>query len=280
MPAAEERGVRHVLKVSMPDTLEDYYALGRYDDAAGTFVAEDGDDYRRWRRLDHGHVYASKTFFDARRKRRVMWAWVNESDSEADDVAKGWSGLQSFPRALWLDSSGSGKVPQLVQWPVEEIETLRTKRAVLPGAAEVVASGGVREIDGIVSSQADVDVVFEVPDLDAAEEDFGFDPKRLLDPDALCREKSASVRGGVGPSGLLVMASGERTAVFFRVLRLRHEHVVLMCTDLTRYYWASNIFGPHLALTWDTDGAAPKYTPICDEPLQGQECTSRRTEGW
>jgi hypothetical protein len=226
-------------------------------------------------------VYASKTFFDARRRRRrVMWAWVNES--EADDVAEGWSGLQTFPRAPWLDSSGSGngRVPQLVQWPVEEIETLRTKRAVLPGAAEVAASGGVREIDGIVSSQADVDVVFEVPDLDAAEEDFGFDPKRLLDPDALCREKSASVRGGVGPSGLLVMASGERTAVFFRVLRLRHEHVVLMCTDLTRYYWASNIFGLHLALTWDTDGAAPKHTPICDEPLQGQECTSRRTEGW
>jgi hypothetical protein len=130
-----------------------------------------------------------------------------------------------------------------VQWPVEEIETLRT---ILPGAAEVVASGGVREIDGIVSSQADVDVVFEVPDLDAAEEDIGFDPKRLLDPDALCREKSASVRGGVAGDGLRRPARAHR-----RVLqgveapaRARRPHVhgpnkVLLGFD---YLWASSGF--------------------------------------
>jgi beta-fructofuranosidase len=47
-----------------------------------------------------------------------------------------------------------------------------------------------------------------------------------------------TVTGGVGPFGLLVMASGdlrEHTAVFFRVLRLLHEYTVLMCTDLSRY---------------------------------------------
>ncbi|TVU16485.1 hypothetical protein EJB05_40053, partial [Eragrostis curvula] len=238
-PAAS--GVKHVLKVSMPDTLQDYYTVGRYDDAADTFVPEDGaGDYRSWRRLDRGHLYATKTFFDARRSRRVMWAWVNESDSEADDVARGWSGLQSFPRALWLDG-GSGK--QLVQWPVEEIETLRTKRAAPLRGAEV-ESGGVREVDGIVSSQADVDVVFEVPSLGAAE---GMDPKWLLDPDALCREKGAAVKGGVGPFGLLVMASGdlrEHTAVFFRVFRLHREHVALMCTDLTRSSTKAGVYKP------------------------------------
>jgi len=222
----------HVLKVSMPDTLEDYYAVGTYDDAADTFTPDVDGDYRRWQRIDRGHLYASKTFFDARRSRRVLWAWVNESDSEADDVSRGWSGLQSFPRALWLD--GGGK--QLVQWPVEEIETLRTRRAApLPHGAEVEPAAGLREVTGIVSSQADVDVVFEIPSLDRAE---GLDPSRLLDPDALCREKGASVTGGVGPFGLLVMASGdlrEHTAVFFRVLRLLHEYTVLMCTDLSRY---------------------------------------------
>jgi beta-fructofuranosidase len=130
--SARGPGVKHVLKVSMPDTLQDYYAVGRYDDGTDTFTPDDDDargggggDYRRWWRLDHGHLYASKTFFDARRNRRVLWAWVNESDSEADDVARGWSGLQSFPRALWLDAGGR----QLVQWPVEEIETLRRRRA-------------------------------------------------------------------------------------------------------------------------------------------------------
>ena len=90
-------GVRHVLKLSVMDTLQDYYVVGRYDDAADAFVPaepERGDDVRAWRRLDYGHVYASKTFFDERHGRRVLWAWANESDSQADDVAKGWSGVQ------------------------------------------------------------------------------------------------------------------------------------------------------------------------------------------
>uniref|UniRef100_A0A804M8R6 Beta-fructofuranosidase, insoluble isoenzyme 7 n=2 Tax=Zea mays TaxID=4577 RepID=A0A804M8R6_MAIZE len=239
--SARGAGVRHVLKVSMPDTLEDYYAVGTYDDAADTFTPDEdcgGGDYRRWRRIDRGHLYASKTFLDARRMRRVLWAWVNESDSEADDVARGWSGLQSFPRALWLD--GGGK--QLVQWPVEEIETLRTRRAA--PLQEVEPGGGVREVTGIVSSQADVDVVFEIPSLRRAE---GLDPGRLHDPDALCREKGGSLTGGVGPFGLLVMASGdmrEHTAVFFRVFRILHEYAVLMCTDLSRSSTKAGVYKP------------------------------------
>jgi sucrose-6-phosphate hydrolase SacC (GH32 family) len=89
--SASGAGVRHVLKLSVMDTLQDYYMVGRYDDAADAFVPaepERGDDVRGWRRLDYGHVYASKTFFDARGSRRVLWAWANESDSQADDVAK------------------------------------------------------------------------------------------------------------------------------------------------------------------------------------------------
>ncbi|KAF8769179.1 hypothetical protein HU200_006681 [Digitaria exilis] len=247
-------GVRHVFKVSMPaPTLEDYYAVGRYDEETDTFVPDDGDargggDYRRWRRIDHGHLYASKTFFDARRSRRVLWAWVNESDSDADAVARGWSGLQSFPRALWLDLGGGGR-HQLVQWPVEEIETLRRRRADPLGGAAEVEAGGMREVVGIDSSQADVEVVFEIPGLERAE---GLDPDRMLDADALCKAKGASVRGGVGPFGLLAMASGddlrEHTAVFFRVFRIFHEYTVLMCTDLTRY--GTNVFGPGRELYW------------------------------
>ncbi|PVH35985.1 hypothetical protein PAHAL_7G327700 [Panicum hallii] len=243
--SAHGAGVKHVLKVSMPDTLQDYYTIGRYDDEADTFTPDEdarggGDDYRSWRRMDHGRLYASKTFFDARKNRRVLWAWVNESDSEADDVARGWSGLQSFPRALWLDPAGR----QLVQWPVEEIETLRRGRAAMLGAE--VESGGLREIGGIASTQADVDVVFEIPSLERAE---GLDANQLLDADAVCEEMGASVQGGVGPFGLLVMASGddlrEHTAVFFRVFRLlRGEYTVLMCTDLTRSSTKAGVYRP------------------------------------
>jgi beta-fructofuranosidase len=66
---------------------------------------------------------------------------------------------------------------QLLQWPIEEIETLRKTRVGLLGA-EVNASR-MNEIIGITGTQADVEVVFEVPALDAAE---NLETNRLLDP--------------------------------------------------------------------------------------------------
>ena len=45
-------------------------------------------------RYDYGKFYASKTFYDPAKKRRVLWGWVGETDSERADVAKGWAGIQ------------------------------------------------------------------------------------------------------------------------------------------------------------------------------------------
>ncbi|KAL6651858.1 hypothetical protein ACP70R_010783 [Stipagrostis hirtigluma subsp. patula] len=243
--SASGAGVRHVLKLSKAAD-EDYYAVGRYDDEADTFVPDDGD-VSSWRRIDHGHVFGAKTFFDARKSRRVLWAWVEETDGEADDVAKGWSGIQAFPRAVWLD--GDGK--QLVQWPVEEIATLRRKRAVLLGAK--VESGGRREIAGVETLQADVEVVFEIPNLEEAE---ALDPKWLQDPRKLCVEQSTTVQGGVGPFGLIVMASGdmhEHTTIFFRVFKIDGTYKVLMCTDLTRSSTKAEVRKPVYGAFVDVD---------------------------
>jgi beta-fructofuranosidase len=212
-------------------TVQDYYVVGRYDDAADTFAPAAGgeNDSRTWRRFDYGHVYASKSFFDARKNRRVLWSWANESDTEADYNARGWSGIQTVPRKIWLDSDGK----QLLQWPIEEIETLRNKRVGLQGTK--VNSGGMKEIIGVAGLQADVEVIFEIPALEGAE---NLEPNALLDPQKLCAEKGASVPGGVGPFGLLVLASGdlqEHTSIFFRVFKHDGKYKVLMCTDLTRY---------------------------------------------
>lgn len=137
--------------------------------------------------------------------------------------------MQAFPRKVWLD--GDGK--QLLQWPVDEIETLRTKRVGLQGTE--VKAGGLHEIVGVASSQADVEVVFAIPNLE--DEAESFDPD-WLDPHKLCKDKgAASAHGGVGPFGLIVMASGdlqEQTAVFFRVFKHHGKYKVFMCTDLTR----------------------------------------------
>ncbi|CAL9762967.1 unnamed protein product, partial [Musa acuminata subsp. burmannicoides] len=64
-----------------------------------------------------------KSFYDPAKKRRILWGWANESDSANADKDKGWAGVQAIPRAVWLDSNGR----QLVQWPIEELETLRHK---------------------------------------------------------------------------------------------------------------------------------------------------------
>ncbi|CAL5014324.1 unnamed protein product [Urochloa decumbens] len=235
-------GVSHVLKLSVMDTLQDYYMVGRYDDAADAFSPaepERGDDVRNWRRFDYGHVYASKSFFDARKNRRVLWAWANESDSQADDIARGWSGVQTVPRKLWLDKDGK----QLRQWPIEEIETLRRKRVGLH-RNKALHAGAMNEIVGVGGSQVDVEVAFRVPSLEAAE---ALEPNWLLDPQKLCGEKGASVPGGVGPFGLIVMASGdlqEHTAVFFRVFKQDDRYKVLMCTDLTRSSTRAGVYKP------------------------------------
>lgn len=46
-----------------------------------------------WPRLDFGNYYASKSFYDSNKGRRILWGWSNESDSSSDDVAKGWAGI-------------------------------------------------------------------------------------------------------------------------------------------------------------------------------------------
>ncbi|TXG46444.1 hypothetical protein EZV62_028053 [Acer yangbiense] len=98
-------------------------------------------------RYDYGKFYASKTFFDSDKNRRILWGWVNESSSVDDDIKKGWSGLQAIPRRLWLDKSGK----HLVQWPVVELESLRVKRVHQP--SKFLEAASVLEISGVTAAQ-------------------------------------------------------------------------------------------------------------------------------
>ena len=86
--------VRHVLKASLDDKKHDYYLIGTYNDAKDIFIPDKGfEDIETVLRYDYGKYYASKTFFDDGKKRRVLLGWVNESSSVADDIKKGWSGI-------------------------------------------------------------------------------------------------------------------------------------------------------------------------------------------
>ncbi|OMO66948.1 Concanavalin A-like lectin/glucanases superfamily, partial [Corchorus capsularis] len=219
---------KHVLKASFNN--HDYYILGNYTPTTDKFsVDTDFMDSGSDLRYDYGQFYASKTFFDSAKKRRILWSWIQESENATDDIKKGWSGLQSIPRTILLSESGK----QLIQWPVEEIEQLRAENVSLQ--SKELKGGSVLEVSGITASQADIEVSFDLSNINEAEPEL-MDPS-WIDPQLLCSQKPESFRGNVGPFGVSVLASKdltEQTAIFFRIFRSHDKYVVLMCSDQSR----------------------------------------------
>ncbi|KAK7383332.1 hypothetical protein VNO78_29009 [Psophocarpus tetragonolobus] len=225
--SVQNPSVRYVLKISYLRKQHDYYFLGKYVDQENfipdvRFTGTSSD-----LRYDYGKFYASKSFFDYPKNRRILWGWINESDSTQDDIEKGWAGLQSIPREVWLDKSGK----RLVQWPIEEVEKLRDKHISVAG--EKLVHGSNLEVLDITASQADVEVMFELPELENAD----FLNPNGVDPQVLCSQEYTSRSGIIGPFGLLALASKnlkEHTAVFFKIFRAPNRFVCLMCSDQSR----------------------------------------------
>ncbi|XP_021716464.1 fructan 6-exohydrolase-like isoform X1 [Chenopodium quinoa] len=223
------KDVKHVFKVSLFDTQYEYYTIGTYDINKDIYVPNEGSiESDLGLRYDYGKFYASKSFFDSMTDRRIVFGWVNESLTQTEFMIKGWFGIQAIPRTIVLDQSGK----QLVQWPVKEVETLREKNHV-EWLSQVIKGGSLIEISGITSSQADVEISFKVPDLTYVEE---LD-QTWTNPQILCSLKGTSIEGGLGPFGLLTLASTgleEYTAIFFRIFKGPNKYVVLMCSDPSR----------------------------------------------
>ncbi|EPS71507.1 hypothetical protein M569_03251, partial [Genlisea aurea] len=225
--------IKHVLKVSLDVTRYEYYTIGSYAHEENEYRPDEGMvDGWNGLRYDYGNFYASKSFYDPVKKRRILWGWANESDSTADDVKKGWAGIQLIPRTILLDPSGK----QLLQWPVEEVESLRGRKKVEIKRREL-AKGSRIEIEGITAAQADVDVTFSFDGLEKSEL---FDPKwNAHDAQSVCGRRDSTVEGGLGPFGLVTLASEnmeEFTPVFFRVFKHDNDnrHLILMCSDASR----------------------------------------------
>jgi len=66
-----------------------------------------------------GCLYAPQTFVD-RKGRRVLFGWLREARSVADQVYAGWSGVMSLPRLLFLSRNG-----ELCSTPTIETQSLR-----------------------------------------------------------------------------------------------------------------------------------------------------------
>lgn len=89
--------VKHVVKASMDDTRMDLYAIGTYYDSNATWIPDNPSidvGISTALRYDYGTFYASKTFYDKKKGRRVLWGYVIEGDSVDADMQKGWASLQ------------------------------------------------------------------------------------------------------------------------------------------------------------------------------------------
>ncbi|XP_073309686.1 beta-fructofuranosidase, insoluble isoenzyme 1-like [Primulina huaijiensis] len=222
--------VKHVMKVSLDVTRYEYYTFGTYDTKRDRYIPDENMiDGWNGLRYDYGNFYASKSFFDPRKNRRILWGWANESDTTENDVKKGWAGIQLIPRTIVMDPNGK----QLLQWPVEELDTLRRDQVKLSN--KELVKGQMVEIKGITAEQADVEVSFSFDSLEKAEP---FDPSwDRYDAQKLCSQNDSTVEGGLGPFGLVTLASEnleEYTPVFFRVFKAQDKQLVLLCSDASR----------------------------------------------
>lgn len=234
--SANGPGVMHVLKVSLDDTKCDHYTIGTYFADTDSFLpANAALDAGIGLRYDYGKFYASKTFYDGGKGRRILFGWVNESSSRENDIAKGWSSLQGFPRQVWLDEDTKRS---LLQWPIEEVESLHKRSTSLSNV--VLKTGSKVNVKGVKGAQLDVEVEFDVPSLNRAE---------ALNVDAsnvqlTCSQIGASRNGALGPFGLLVLASddgAEQTALFFYVVSSEDGWKALVCSDQSRSSLARNL---------------------------------------
>lgn len=220
-------GYKYVLKASLDDSRHDRYAIGTYSTETHTFTPDDpSQDTGIGPSYDYGKFYASKTFYDASTGRRILWGWVNESDSVQDDITKGWASVQAIPRTVWLDGKTS---KNLLQWPVQEVEGLRgaiaTHENIKLQPADVV------KVQGGDGPTLDIEVVFDKPDvstMDAVTSDEEFD----------CSQGGSAHRGVFGPFGLLVLtddAFTEQTAVFFYLSPSKDgQWATRVCSDQSR----------------------------------------------
>ncbi|KAJ0960235.1 hypothetical protein J5N97_001947 [Dioscorea zingiberensis] len=204
--------VKHVLKASLDDNKHDYYAIGIYDEGEDKWTPDNEEmDVGIGLRLDYGKYYASKTFFDQKKQRRVLWGWVGETDTETTDLRKGWASVQSVPRTVLFDiKTGSN----LLQWPVEEVESLRL--AVKDFDAMELPAGSVVPLNITGATQLDISAEFEVESsslVEAMEADVGYN---------CSMSAGAAGRGVLGPFGLIVLADedlSEQTAIYLYIAR-------------------------------------------------------------
>ncbi|GFZ15206.1 glycosyl hydrolases family 32 protein [Actinidia rufa] len=185
-----------------------FYALGTYDTINDKWTPDNSElDVGIGLRVDYGKYYASKTFYDYNKQRRILWGWIGETDSEYDDLMKGWASVQTIPRTVVFDVKTGTNI---LQWPVKEVEELRRNSTEFNGVELAPGSIIRRHWRGLL------------------EVDVGYN----------CSTAGAGVRGALGPFGLIVLADHslfELTPVYFYISKdISGGYKTFFCADEIR----------------------------------------------
>ncbi|XP_020214837.1 beta-fructofuranosidase, soluble isoenzyme I [Cajanus cajan] len=224
--------VKHVLKASLDDTKVDHYAIGTYFVENDTWVPDNPhEDVGIGLKLDYGRYYASKTFYDQQKQRRVLWGWINESDSETADLKKGWASLQTIPRTVLFDKKTR---TNLLQWPVEEVDSLRLSNFEFEEV--VVKPGSVVPLDIGPATQLDIFAEFEIEFLAS---------KGIGKGNVGCGSGAVD-RSALGPFGILAIADdqlSELTPIYFHLSSITSDASLTtsFCVDETRSSMAPDV---------------------------------------
>ncbi|GMH29671.1 hypothetical protein Nepgr_031514 [Nepenthes gracilis] len=228
--SANGPGIKHVLKASLDDNKHDYYAIGTYDGVKDIWTPDDPKlDVGIGLRVDYGKYYASKTFYDQDKGRRVLWGWIGETDTDDDDELKGWASVQTIPRVVTFDNKTGTNI---LQWPVEEVKSLRSNNTEFDDV--FLEPGSVVDLNISSAAQLDISAEFEVDTTQL---------NATLDEIKNC--SVAALRGAAGPFGLLVLTDeslSELTPVYFYIGKatdgtLNHW----FCTDKSRSTEANDV---------------------------------------
>ncbi|GKB28878.1 acid beta-fructofuranosidase 2, vacuolar-like protein [Tanacetum coccineum] len=176
----------------------------------------------------YGIYYASKTFYDQHKKRRILWSWIKETDCKKSDIKRGWASLMAVPRTVALDpTTGSN----LIQWPIEELDKLRSN---LNEFNEVrIEPGSLILLNVGPTSQLDILVEFELDKKASNKLRVGGGV-----PYNCAGRGGAGVRDALGPFGSLVLANKiltEHTPAYFYIAQVKKgELSTFFCIDQSR----------------------------------------------
>eukprot|EP01084_Bolivina_argentea_P150878 263426_1 len=133
-------GITHVMKVSFAkDGIgRDWWALGGYNNETTEFIPFNNQTHNEawscddclW---DVGILYASKTFYDSKNDRQIMYGWIVEVGRPIPCTYNPppppgvWCGVQALPREIKLLSAKDSPTnkPQILSYPIPEFNTLR-----------------------------------------------------------------------------------------------------------------------------------------------------------